>query len=119
MLHPVPTNSSVKASACAELRTNLGKKKIPNIALLQFHLNVTSRSVSLLLQGTECSIRFGDLDIIYSITSVVALPSIFLLQSPTLSALDTFIAASSEMWALSWSEYTVGSLAQTAQNAVD
>lgn len=50
MLHPVPTNSSVKASACAELRTNLGKK-IPNIALLQFHLNVTSRSVSLLLQG--------------------------------------------------------------------
>lgn len=27
MLHPVPTNSSVKASACAELRTNLGKKK--------------------------------------------------------------------------------------------
>lgn len=75
--------------------------------------------MSLLLQGTECSIRFGDLDIIYSITSVVALPSIFLLQSPTLSALDTFIAASSEMWALSWSEYTVASLAQTAQNAVD
>lgn len=78
-----------------------------------------SCSVSLLLRGTECSTHFGDLNIIYSFTSLVALPSILLLQSPTLSALDTFIAAGYEMWALSCSVYTVASLAQTALNAKD